>query len=431
MDLTGQIVLTYLEEDDVRHVLFRARPLLTVMGPVSQEDIDELEQDGYLRIAPDRQEQHSFKDRMRSLGPLCLMNLSDATSALGKIRPNKNYTQGKGEHNRYIVYSDAMQPLPEGYLFEVVSEERGIQPLTKQYYLRSGGRISGPHGASDAGHFPASHSLPPDCDRLFLVEMPDKVNRMFYWPQPENSMPLPVLAEPAPYQQPQLQEHVGYVEPAGEEVHPALEETHLALLGAGFLITRGQTAELLSLCLSSRLVQLSGDCPADARLAIKTMAAVFPDDIYASTPDFHEAPEGQTRLLDAAGPIIPAEFASAYQLSPWPVFHLLSGDAWPVPGDKPQAASLSTFREAEDIGAAGITDKTRTRMEELLARIGKGGYPLPLVIRRDMARYVRLVFHVGGISQEDALRDAVRFWVLPWLRFSGVKESEITEMTRL
>ncbi|HPY44135.1 MAG TPA: hypothetical protein PLO90_07210, partial [Clostridia bacterium] len=74
MDLTGQMILAYLEEDDVRRVLFRARPLLSARGAFTQEDLDELELDGFLRVAPDRQEQHSFKERMRSLGTLCLIN---------------------------------------------------------------------------------------------------------------------------------------------------------------------------------------------------------------------------------------------------------------------------------------------------------------------------------------------------------------------
>jgi hypothetical protein len=432
MDLTGQIVLAYLEEDDARHVLFRARPLLTATGPVSQEDIDELEQDGFLRIAPDKQEQHSFKDRMRSLGFLCLMNLSDAASALGKIRLNKNYTQGKGEHNRYIVYSDAMQPLPEGLLFEVVLEERGVQPLTKQYYLRSGGRISGPHCISDDGHCPASHSLPPDCDRLFLVEMPDKVNRMFYWPQPEKLEPQLEQAAIAPHEPQQPHADVGHTADS-ERVEPllALEKAHQALLSAGFLIARDQTAELLSLCLSSRFVQLSGDCLADALLAAKTMTAVFPFEISASPQGFHDEPEVQIRLLYSAGPIIPADYTSSYQQSPWPVFHLISGEAWPVLADKPQASSLAALREALDAQPEGITGKIKTRMEELRQRMSKGGYPLPLMIRRDMAHYVWLAPLVGDISQEEALRSGVRFWVLPWMRFCGVKESEITELTRL
>ena len=63
MDLSGQIILAYLEEDDTRRVLYRVRPLLNEQGPISLEDLEAFGEEGYLRVAPDRQEQHSFKDR--------------------------------------------------------------------------------------------------------------------------------------------------------------------------------------------------------------------------------------------------------------------------------------------------------------------------------------------------------------------------------
>ena len=60
MDITGQIVLAYLEEDDSKRVLFRVRPLLTAFGALSAEDLEAFQQDGFLRIAPDKHEQHTF-----------------------------------------------------------------------------------------------------------------------------------------------------------------------------------------------------------------------------------------------------------------------------------------------------------------------------------------------------------------------------------
>ena len=184
MDLSGQRFLAYLQEDNTQRVLFRVRPLLSPEGLLAAEDIAGYRDQGFLRIAPDRQEQHTFKERMRELGGLCVLDLREA--AQGKVRPNRNYAPGRGESNRYIVYSDAIKALPEDLVYEVVSKEDSrTAPLTPRYYVRSGGFINGPFpmdGETEGGDG-ASQALPPDCDRLFLVTMPDKQHRLFYWPE--------------------------------------------------------------------------------------------------------------------------------------------------------------------------------------------------------------------------------------------------------
>ena len=133
MDLNGQLILAYLQEDDTRRVLFRVRPLMTEHGVFPPEEVEEFGNEGFLRIAPDRLEQHTFKERMRSLGSLCLIDLLEADSGLGKVRSNKNYAPDRNEPNRYIIYSDAVTSLPEGLLYEVVSEDKSAGALGSVY----------------------------------------------------------------------------------------------------------------------------------------------------------------------------------------------------------------------------------------------------------------------------------------------------------
>ena len=91
MDFSGKIVLSFIEEDNVQRAYFRIRPLLTGEGALTKQDIDALPDDGYLRIVPDKNEQHTFKDRMRSLGYLCVLDLKNIPPETIKIRNNKNY----------------------------------------------------------------------------------------------------------------------------------------------------------------------------------------------------------------------------------------------------------------------------------------------------------------------------------------------------
>ena len=144
MDLSGRLFLAVVEEDNTQRILFRVRPLLGEEGPVQQEELDELGDDGYLRVVPDRHEQHTFKERMRELGALCLINLRDTPPGLDKVRPNKNYAPQRGERNRFVIYSDAVRGLEDLAIYEVISEGRAAVAGTSAYYLRKGGHIQGP-----------------------------------------------------------------------------------------------------------------------------------------------------------------------------------------------------------------------------------------------------------------------------------------------
>ncbi|HSK69955.1 MAG TPA: hypothetical protein VLA21_11900 [Candidatus Limnocylindria bacterium] len=500
MEWTGQMILAYLEEDDTRRVLFRTRPLVSAAGALTPENLEDFGQEGYLRIAPDKQEQHSFKERMRGLGPLCLINLLEATPAMGKIRPNKNYAPGRGEVNRFIVYSDTVQALPDDLVYEVVSEERGLAPLTRKYFLRTGGRIAGPFCQSGA-NCPVSHSLPPDCDRLFLVEMPDRTNRMFYWPQeqparkapaepeapakepaaspaaqepaasPAVPAPAPAAAVPAaspaapapaplsraeaPAPRPAAPAEAAAQKPAAPAETPApapaaraayappasartaqepptfrelAVQVKESLTEAGFNITLTQASELVLLCVCAPRVQLTGSCLADAHLAARTICSLFPEDVVVLSRE-GEHGNGRTRLYCSDEPTVPQDGMRSYLESPWPVCCILSGDAWPsITRRTPQ--KLTAVRSSLSALGREYPPQVRAWMDEVSARIRKAGFPLPLQMRESIAAYLAFAPRLCGISHDDALRAATRMWVLPWLRFSGIRDGEILELVR-
>ncbi len=485
MELTGQIILAFLEEDDPRRILFRTRPLLSASGPIGPEHLEEYGQDGFLRIAPDKREQHSFKDRMRSLGSLCLLNLVDATPAMGKIRPNKNYAPARGEKNRQIVYSDIVQALPENLVYEVVPEERGAAPLTRKYFLRSGGRISGPFCQSGMD-CPASHSLPPDSERLFFVEMPDGTSRLFFWPQeqlvqqpaaaPEETVKEPEKAqvtEPDAEPEPQaavpahasgiLEEAPAPVPAANAQALPdgpprkaaaqpvavmedeaqaapakaaaefqgfteLAQEMHKGLAEAGFNVTLHQTAELILLCLCAPRVQLTGSCMADAHLAARTMCSLLPEDV-AVLGDNSGMPQERTLLFCSDEPLVSQAGSHSYLQSPWPVYCIFSGDTWPaITRRKP--LQMNGLKESMTSAGREYPPQVRAWMDEIAARIRKAGFPLPLQLRDSMAAYLAFAPRLCGMTHEEALRAAAKMWVIPWLRFSGIRDGEILEMVR-
>lgn len=182
MDFSGRVFLASIEEDNTQRALFRVRPLLDAQGAVSQEDLDSIGDEGFMRVVPDKQEQYTFKERMRSLGAMCLIDLSRADADSHKVRPNKNYAPPRGEVNRYVIYSDVIQPVGDLAVCEVVADPRLSTPVTSCYYLRSGGHIQGPYDKSNGQPVDALSCIAPDSDRLFAVSMPDERERLFFWP---------------------------------------------------------------------------------------------------------------------------------------------------------------------------------------------------------------------------------------------------------
>lgn len=150
MNLERELVFCYIEEDNIQRAYFRVRPLMTISGDVQEEAQRLWPDDGCLRIVPDRNEQHTFKDRMRTLGGYCVMNLLGIPADANKIRTNKNYKPDKGEKNQFILYSDTVQSLPEHTFFEVIeakaddfasAAEKAVTPL---FYIREDDTLYGP-----------------------------------------------------------------------------------------------------------------------------------------------------------------------------------------------------------------------------------------------------------------------------------------------
>ena len=215
MYFTGRTVLVYLEEDNIQRAYFRVRPLLTDQGPVERDLNAQYPDEGFLRIVPDKNEQHTFKERIRTLGAICLMDLSALQNDNQKIRTNKNYSPAKGEKNQFIVYSDAVRPLDGRLFFHVVSEDRKDSAVTPAYYTRSGANIQGPYFKDRETSPEDLKKILPDDPRLYTANLPDGTALLIYIDAPNVSEPEPAKADStaaAPIPEP---------DPAAEETQPA------------------------------------------------------------------------------------------------------------------------------------------------------------------------------------------------------------------
>ncbi len=229
MNFTGRTVLVYLEEDNIQRAYFRVRPLLTDLGPVGQDIASQYPDEGYLRIVPDKNEQHTFKDRMRTLGSICLLDLSTLQSDSQKIRSNKNYSPSKGEKNQFIVYSDAVRALDGRFFFHVVSEDRADSAVTPMYYTRSGANIQGPFTRGGEVGPEGLKKILPDDPRLYTAVLPDGTAMLIYLDAParaaEETGTEAKEAEESPAEQ--APESVPAADPAAEETGseaPAVSE---------------------------------------------------------------------------------------------------------------------------------------------------------------------------------------------------------------
>ena len=182
MNFSGLIVLARIEEDNTQRAYFRVRPLLTEKGIVSEEEIQEYQDEGYLRVVPDKNEQHTFKDRMRSLGEFCILNLTNMKPEFSKIRTNKNYNPQKGERNRYIVYSDAVQAVPNGYFYDVVSADEAAGAITPLVFIRNGAFITGPSKKDSLEPVGEQIQIQPDSAFLHTIVAKDETERLICWP---------------------------------------------------------------------------------------------------------------------------------------------------------------------------------------------------------------------------------------------------------
>ena len=187
MNFQGKAILVYLEEDNIQKAYFRVRPLMTQEGPVGpMEGI--YPDDGYLRIVPDRNEQHTFKERMRALSGLCLVDLRFFQPDANKIRTNKNYAPARGETNQFIVYSDAVRALPDDLLYQVVAEGDVSRASTPYVYIRNGANIQGPFRSVDGQAADELRPVPPDSAEIHSVQVNGQ-ELLFYWPRQAEEKP--------------------------------------------------------------------------------------------------------------------------------------------------------------------------------------------------------------------------------------------------
>lgn len=204
MNFAGKVVLVFLEEDNIQRAYFRVRPLLTQDGPVDKQAVSEFPDEGYLRIVPDKNEQHTFKERMRTLCGLCVLNLRDMPPDVSKIRTNKNYAPARGENNQFIVYSDAVQALPKDIFYQVVAEDQLHSAMTPLVFTRNGAHIQGPFDSTTKQPQGDVMQLPPDSSAIYTVTLPDDRELLFYCPraeeekapEAEEKAEAPVQAEP-------------------------------------------------------------------------------------------------------------------------------------------------------------------------------------------------------------------------------------------
>lgn len=231
MNFQGKATLVFLQEDNIARAFFRIRPLLTAEGLVTPEDLSAFPDEGYLRIVPDKNEQHTFKERMRTLCGLCMMDLRYLPAEANKIRTNKNYSPSRGETNQYIIYSDAVRELPDDLLYQVISEENAAQALTPCVYIRKGANIQGPFRKDTMQPLGDTAPLPPDSQEIYAVTVNEQ-ELLFYFPgkeeivpaeapKAENASPVSETAETAPEEAPAQQDALTRI----QGLNAALSET--------------------------------------------------------------------------------------------------------------------------------------------------------------------------------------------------------------
>ena len=124
MSLPGKLCIGILEEDNPLKSYFRFKPLLVESegryAPCA--DHGAYPEEGCIRIVPDKNESYHFKARMRRIGLFCVVDLRAHPDSNDKIRPNKNYREGTGEQNAFIIYSDVVREPAPDMIFEIVPE---------------------------------------------------------------------------------------------------------------------------------------------------------------------------------------------------------------------------------------------------------------------------------------------------------------------
>lgn len=143
MAINGCLTLAWLEEDDPSRGFFRVRPA-ALIAPESKVYVHDGEygDEDFLRVVPDKNEMSTFKQRMRTLGKLCLIDLRAHSRENDKIRQNKNYAAGN-DRNPFMIYSDVIREVPDGLVCEICPSAG--EAMTKVAFRREGGELIGPY----------------------------------------------------------------------------------------------------------------------------------------------------------------------------------------------------------------------------------------------------------------------------------------------
>ena len=187
MNFDRSLIFAYLEEDNIQRAYFRVKPLLSLEGDIRQEALQLWPNEGGLRIVPDRNEQHTFKTRMRTLGAYCAIDLRNQPPEAGKIRTNKNFKPERGEVNQYILYSDTVHELPVNTFYQMFDGDKAdyvkfaSQAVTPLFYIKHDDTLYGPISKN-----PASEPVPAQeaAGMLFELPCPDGITRAILCMEP-------------------------------------------------------------------------------------------------------------------------------------------------------------------------------------------------------------------------------------------------------
>ena len=433
MELFRRDYLAALEEDNLAKALFRVRPLLTAEGPVVLEDMEELADEGWLRIVPDKQEQYTFKDRMRTLGQLCMIRLSPLPEEVSKLRPNKNYAPQKGESNQYVLYSDVVTALDDLAIFEVLTEPMRRQPLTEHYYLRQGGHIQGPYQRGTGEPVDALSCIAPDSDRLYSCSLPDGRECLFYWHEMDVQMPAAGATQPQP-QVPPVTEPVAPMPAADPQ--PLLAEAqglgqlrHTAarlqedLAAEGFEADAECAMRLMIHLLTAPCVCLGSEHKEDAALACQVIARTLGGNpVHAQgMPSgalhiaLHQAPSLAALVPTSSDEVNPAcgDACPHITLTVRRGFDLRRTAAGGA------ALQVDLLRQALDALLEEPAQESLDRLSALEAALEGQQIGLPLVLRHAVLGWLRCAPALLETGMEAALEEAACAWVLPYARQRG------------
>lgn len=168
-EINGTLTLAFVEEDNRQRVIFRVIPLCTREGGVFHGGAGDFPDEGSLRIVPDKREQSTFKERMREIGGLCVIQLLSDGKELMKVRQNRNYAPDQGEKNQLAIYSDVICEFVEDGCFEVVEAGQDAQgALTSKVLIHKDKMLFGPVERARAGEAVLEQLKPFGNERYLL-----------------------------------------------------------------------------------------------------------------------------------------------------------------------------------------------------------------------------------------------------------------------